>query len=117
MADYAKAMYEKFLSSQQAAVRLELALNGFFSEEAFTCQQKQAFADYLKTRIRPAVQSLIEQDDTDKIQRMDALDWMSASIVDENILYAIRQNKTQGFLCLLKIKAEKYGFHDRNFDW
>ena len=117
MAEYAEVMYRKFLSSQQAAVRLELALNGFFSEDGFTSQQKQAFADYLKTRIRPAVQSLIEQGDTDKIQRMDALGWMSASVVDESILYSIRQNKTQGFLCLLKIKAEKHGFNDRNLDW
>ena len=117
MADYQEAMYLKFLSSQQAAVRLDLALNGFFSEDGFTAQQKQAFADYLKTRVRPALQSMIEQENTDRIQRMDVLGWMNASVVEDGLLYAMRQRKTQGFLCLLKIKSEKYGFHDRNLDW
>lgn len=117
MAEYAEAIYQKFLSSEQAAVRLDLALNGFFSEEGFTSQQKQKFADYLKTRIRPAIQRLIEQEDTVKIQRMSALDWMSASVVEETLLYAIRQKKTQSFLCLLKIKTEKYLFCDRQLDF
>lgn len=73
MRDYAETMYQKFLTSQQAAVRLDIALNGFFAENSFTPQQKNDFADYLKMRIRPAIQSLIEQDDTDRIRRMDLM--------------------------------------------
>lgn len=116
MHEQAEVMYQKFRSSQQAAVRLELALKGYFTEDVFTSQQKQAFADYLKLRIRPALQYLIGQEDTDRIQHMDALGWIRAELVEEGLLYAIKQKKSQAFLCLLKIKAEKHGFHDRNFD-
>ena len=116
MEEQANIMYQKFLSSQQAAVRLELALCGYFTEEGFTSAQKQAFADYLQMRIRPALQSLISQEDTDRILRMDALGWINGAMVEEGLLYATQQKKTQSFICLLKIKAEKFGFHDRNFD-
>jgi hypothetical protein len=116
MNEQANAMYQKFRSSQQAAVRLELALNGYFTENVFTPQQTQAFADYLKLRIRPALQSLIDQENTDKILYMDTQGWISAALVEEGLLHAIRLKKTQAFLCLLKIKADKHGFHDRKFD-
>lgn len=117
MADYTEAIYQKFLSSQQATVRLTLALDGFFAEEGFTPQQQQAFADYLKLRIRPALQSMIVQEDIDRIQRVDTLGWLSASVVEEGLSYAIAQKKTQSFLCLLKSKAKNYGFPDRNLEW
>ena len=47
---------------------------------------------------------------------MEALGWLRPELVEEGLLYAIRQKKSQAFLCLLKIKAEAYGFRDRNFD-
>lgn len=112
-----EALYQKFLSSQQAAVRLELALNGFFAEDRFLPHQRQAFADYLKLRILPALRSMIDGEDVDRIRQADDLGWLSASVAEEGLLYAIRQQKSQCFLCLLQIKAEKYGFQDRNLDW
>lgn len=116
MNEQANAIYQKFRTSQQAALQLELALMGFFTNEGFTPQQTKAFADYLKLRVRPALQSLIDQEDLAKIRQMEALGWLRPELVEEGLLYAIRQKKSQAFLCLLKIKAEAYGFRDRNFD-
>lgn len=41
------------MSSRQAAVRLELALLGFFQPDGYTDKQHCDFGSYLRLRIRP----------------------------------------------------------------
>lgn len=110
------ALYQKFKTSAQPAVRLELALQGFFCEDGFTDAQRRAFGDYLKLRIRPAAEVLIQRDALDKLQVLEAQGWMNGAVVEDCLNMAIRQKKTQAFLWLLELKTEKYGFRDRDFD-
>ena len=42
------ALYQKFMSSKQAPVRLELALSGFFQPDGYTDKQHRDFGDYLR---------------------------------------------------------------------
>ena len=56
------ALYQKFMSSRQAAVRLELALLGFFQPDGYTDKQHCDFGSYLRLRIRPAAEALIQRD-------------------------------------------------------
>ena len=110
-----EVLYQKFRTSSQERVRLALALQGFFQgqiEKAYL----QEFAQYLKRRIRPAAEALIKADELPKLQRLEELGWMDASIVEDCLETAIRLEKTQAFLWLLGVKAEKYGFFDRDFD-
>ncbi|MGN0978015.1 MAG: hypothetical protein ACI4PH_08175 [Faecousia sp.] len=108
-------LYQKFRASSQEPVRLELALQGFFLEEADETP-RQEFANYLKRRIRPAAEALIKADDLPKLQTLEELGWLNANLVEDCLEMAIRLKKTQAFLWLLGVKAEKYGFPDRNFD-
>ena len=110
------ALYQKFKTSSQPAVRLELALRGFFCEDGFTDVQRKAFGDYLKLRIRPAAEALIQRDDLNKLQVLESQGWMTAAVVEDCLNIAIRQKKTQAFLWLLELKTEKFGFRDRDFD-
>lgn len=110
------ALYQRFVASKQEAVRLDLALQGFFMEDGITEQNRQAFGKYLKLRIRPAVQALIKTDDLTKLQQLEAMGWLNAGLVEDCLDAAIEMKKTEAFIWLLGLKTEKYGFRDRNFD-
>ena len=110
------ALYQKFMSSKQAAVRLELALMGFFRPEGYTEKQRKDFGDYLRLRIRPVAEALIQRDALGQLQALEELGWMDASVIEDCMNYAIRNQKTQAFIWLLERKTRKYGFHDRRFD-
>ena len=109
------ALYQKFMSSKQAAVRLELALLGFFQSDGYTDKQHRDFGDYLRLRIRPAAEALIQRDALEQLQTLEELGWMDASVIEDSMDYAIRNQKTQAFIWLLEQKTRKYGFHDRSF--
>ena len=109
------ALYQKFMSSKQAAVRLELALLGFFHPEGYTEKQRKDFGDYLRLRIRPAAEALIQRDALEQLQTLEELGWMDASVIEDCMDYAIRNQKTQAFIWLLERKTREYGFHDRSF--
>lgn len=109
------ALYKKFMSSKQAAVRLELALLGFFQSDGYTDKQHRDFGDYLRLRIRPAAEALIQRDALEQLQTLEELGWMDASVIEDSMDYAIRNQKTQAFIWLLERKNRKYGFHDRSF--
>ena len=109
------ALYQKFMSSKQAAVRLELALLGFFQLDGYTDKQHRDFGDYLRLRIRPAAEALIQRDALEQLQTLEELGWMDASVIEDSMDYAIRNQKTQAFIWLLERKNRKYGFHDRSF--
>ena len=100
------ALYQKFMSSRQAPVRLELALSGFFQPDGYTDKQHRDFGDYLR----------LQRDALDKLQVLEELSWMDASVIEDCMDYAIRNQKTQAFIWLLERKTRKYGFHDRSFD-
>lgn len=110
------ALYQKFKTSAQPAVRLELALRGFFGENELTDSQREAFGAYLKLRIRPAAEVLIREDELDKLQALEAMGWIDGAVTEDCLNIAIRLKKPQAFIWLLGVKTEKYGFQDRNFD-
>lgn len=108
-------LYQKFRASSQEPVRLQLALQGFFLEEAGE-MPRQEFANYLKRRIRPAAEALMKTDDLPKLQALEELGWLNSDLVEDCLEIAVRLKKTQAFIWLLGVKAEKYGFSDRIFD-
>lgn len=110
-----RVLYQKFRTSRQERVRLELALRGFFQEETEE-KHRLEYAQYLKRRIRPAAEALIGSDDLEHLQSLETLGWMDAAVVEDCLKTAIRLKKTQAFLCLLDVKAKKYGFPDKLFD-
>ena len=111
-----EALFQKFTASKQEPVRLQLALQGYFLTDGITKEQRATFEDYLRRRIRPAAETLIQTDELPKLQVLDAQGWLDASVIEDCMDSAICLKKTEAFIWLLGIKAEKYGFPDKNFD-
>lgn len=106
-------LYQKFQTSQQPAVKLDLALSGFFSED-FTQTQKQTFGNYIKLRIRPAVQLLLDREELDQLSVLMQHGWIQKSVLEDCLRYAIERKQIQGFLWLMHYKKENFGFRDRD---
>lgn len=108
-----ESLYQKFQTCQQAALRLDYALAGFFGEDTAP-DRKQAYGNYLRIRIRPAVQRLLEREETEKLPVLEAQGWLQASVLDDCLSHAIRQRQVQGYIWLLHCKARHFGFRDRD---
>ena len=65
-------LYQKFSQTRQEPVRLAVALRGFFLKETEQ-DQRDAYETYLRGRIRPAVEALIEEEDVEKMQILEEL--------------------------------------------
>lgn len=108
-------LYQKFNGTTQEPVRLAVALRGFFLADGVTESQREVFGAYLKRRIRPTAEALIEAEALPQLQQLEALGWLDAALVDAFLQSAIRQRKTSVTVWLLQLKTQKYGFRDRDF--
>ncbi len=108
--------YEKFMETKQAPLKLRLALEGYLSPgEQGEEKERQAYEDYLRRRVRPAVEMLMEQNRIEDILRMEEQGWFGARELDEFISMAAKKGKTACWMDLVRRKAEHYGFPDRDF--
>lgn len=110
----AKSLYKKFTGTRQEPVRLAVALRGFFLPRAGE-EEKEAYGKYLKGRIRPAVEALIEEDQAEKLEILESLGWLDGTNIDVFIRIARQRQKNAVLVWLLHLKKEKYGFKDRDF--
>ncbi len=58
--------YEKFQTTGQERIRLACALEGFFLTNECEEEKKTAYGQYLKRRIRPAMEALIREENVGK---------------------------------------------------
>lgn len=103
--------YQKFQQSKQEPVRLSIALDEFFADTDLTRQA--VYEQYLRRRLQPAVQQLIESDDTLRLSRL--APWFTAKQTDAFIALARARRKTAVLVWLLRWKGEHYGFSDKDF--
>lgn len=103
--------YQKFRQSRQEPLRLAIALDGFFQDTDPVRQA--AYGDYLRRRLQPAVQRLVEADDTRRLSRL--APWFTARQTDAFIALAREKQKTSALVWLLRWKGEHYGFPDKDF--
>lgn len=106
--------YERFLETKQEPVRLAAAIEGFF-EEGSAGERRDAYAQYLKKRIRPAMTSLIQADDVEKMETFEQLGWLEGVPLDDFLNTAREKKKMSALVWLLRLKDEKYGYRDRDF--
>lgn len=110
----AKSLYKKFTQTRQEPVRLAVALRGFFLPQTGEAE-KEAYGNYLKSRIRPAMEALIDEDQVEKLEILEALGWLEGKNIDVFIRIARQAQKKAALVWLLHLKKEKYGFQDRDF--
>lgn len=76
---------------------------------------RQEYAKYLKLRVRPAAEALIEADDAEKLEKLQALSPFSAYQIENCIRQAREKGKLSTLAWLLRLKKETGGFSDRDF--
>lgn len=108
------ALFQKFQSASREDLRLGLALEGYFSGLADETQ-KQALESYLRRRLRPAMELLLREGRTEELARLLDQDWLTAGLLEDGLSLAISLKSTEGFVLLLRRKAELAGFSDRDF--
>ena len=114
----AEQNYQKFRTTKQETLRLQVALAGFFEEEkaGITAERKGEYAAYLKKRIRPALQALLKENRIDEMEKLQKLGWFGAEILEELIVKAQEEGRLSAVIRLMRVKAEKYGYKDREFE-
>lgn len=108
------ALFQKFQSAPREDVRLGLALEGYFSGLADETQ-KQALESYLRLRLRSAMELLLREGRTEELEQLLDQDWLTAGLLEDGLSLAISLKSTEGFVLLLRRKAELAGFSDRDF--
>ena len=114
----AEQNYQKFRTTKQETLRLQAALAGFFEEEkaGITAERKGEYAAYLKKRIRPALQALLKENRIDEMEKLQKLGWFGAEILEELIVKAQEEGRLSAVIRLMRVKAEKSGYKDRDFE-
>ena len=114
----AEQNYQKFRTTKQETLRLQAALAGFFEEEkaGITAERKGEYAAYLKKRIRPALQALLKENRINEMEKLQKLGWFGAEILEELIVKAQEEGRLSAGIRLMRVKAEKYGYKDRDFE-
>lgn len=81
--------------------RLQAALSGYFKGTDLPKEQRSAYATYLQKRIRPAVESLIREDNFLKLENVLQTGWLSDADRKRFLNLAADQQKWQAFRILL----------------
>ena len=107
-------LFARFQSASREDVRLGLALEGYFSGLADETQ-KQALESYLRRRLRPAMELLLREGRTEELEQLLEQGWLTAGLLEDGLKLAFECKSTEGFVLLLRRKAELVGFSDRDF--
>ena len=107
-------LYQKFSQTRQEPVRLAVALRGFFLKETEQ-DQRDAYETYLRGRIRPAVEALIEEEDVEKMQILEELGWLQNPHIEIFIRIAREKKKTASLVWLLQLKARRQAYEEKDF--
>lgn len=112
----AARVWKKFSKTQQEPVKMATALWGFFLKEGITEEQRAELAEYLKMRVRNAVETLIEEDEPEKIEVLEKLDWFGQQELEDFIKTARERQKIQALVYLMKLKDSRYGYQEEEFE-
>lgn len=91
---------------------LEIYFNNVPDKEAEVFQEAEK---YLRLRIRPAMEFLIEKEDIEQMEKLEACEWFSGRELEEFIKYAQEKAKLRSMVWLLHLKDKKYGYQKKDF--
>ena len=96
--------------------KLEQALDIYFTGEPD--RETKEFQDaqkYLKLRIRPAMEFLIDKEDIEKMEQLEKCGWFSEKELESFIRCAREKTKLRSLVWLLHLKDRKYGYQKKDF--
>ena len=92
------------------------ALEGFFLTNECEEEKKTAYGQYLKRRIRPAMEALIWEENVGKMELLESFGWFGAEELENFICTARRERKLESLVWLMRLKDQKYGYKEKKFD-
>ena len=96
--------------------KLEQVLDVYFQDEPDKGSKEfQEAQKYLKLRIRPAMEFLIEKEDTDRMEQLEKCGWFSIKELETFIRCAQEKTRLRSLVWLLHLKNEKYGYQRKDF--
>lgn len=126
--------YRKFKESRQEKLRLEIALQELLKDRKKAQKSDQGdipkkgdcdaegcgafpkeYEDYIKLRIRPAMETLVRGGEVDKIEILARYGWIKEEQMEGFLRMALRQDNRAVLLCLLHLKNREFGFRDKVF--
>ena len=112
----ASRVWKKFSETKQEPVKMATALWGFFMKDGVETDQREAYAQYLRSRIRNAVETLIEEDEPEKIEVLEQAGWFGQKEVEDFIRTARERQKLQALVYLMKLKDTRYGYQEEEWE-
>ena len=79
-------------------------------------EKKTAYGQYLKRRIRPAMEALIWEENVGKMELLESFGWFGAEELENFICTASRERKLESLVWLMRLKDQKYGYKEKKFD-
>ena len=96
--------------------KLEQALEIYFQNiPAGESEEFREAQKYLKLRIRSAMELLIENEDTERMEQIEKCGWFSANELENFIKCAQEKAKLRSLVWLLHLKDKKYGYQKKDF--
>lgn len=108
-----ETLYKTFCTTPQEPQRLTAALRGFF-DNSVPAPQRKVYGTYLQKRIRPTIAALMSTEDIDKLEILERQGWLEDRQLDGLIQLAREGSHTASLVWLLRLKAERGQYHDRN---
>ena len=76
-------------------------------------RKKTAYGQYLKRRIRPAMEALIREENVGKMELLESFGWFGAEELENFICTARRERKLESLVWLMRLKDQKYGYKEK----
>lgn len=109
------ALFRKFRTASREAVRLAAALRGFIADDTASEEEKSAYRDYLTRRPIPAAIALIEENRMGDLEKLWAILPISDSTLETLLKSSRKLRRQEAIVFLLREKAERGTFRDRDF--
>lgn len=105
------------MQENQHTKKLKEAMEIYWGNKEKCDTRKRVEAEkYLRLRIRPLMEYLIEQEDLEKIEYVTKKGWFSSWQLDIFLKLAGERHSLSAFVRLLQLKKEICGFQDKSFD-
>ena len=109
-------LYRKFQTTGQERIRLACALEGFLNGENIGNEEKEVYSQYLKRRIRPAMETLILDENVLGMELLEAHNWFGEEELESFICTARKERRLESLVWVMELKNRKYGYKEKIFN-
>lgn len=99
----------------QHMMKLEEAICGYFYTKETSGEKYREYEAYLKLRIRPLMEKLIDEENIELMETVAEKQWFGQAQLENFLKYAGEKHCISSFVWLLNWKKKRYGFVDKDF--